>query len=1069
MKLPPLLHIVGMYWLLLFSCSSLANDGALHLHARQPLDGLKFQLDAPTKAWAQEKRTLVVGVQEDNYPPYRIITTLNELEGIAADYLSALQRELSMDLTLRRFATTQALYEALREGQIDLVAVATDADARHYQVQLSPPYAFTELAVFTEAGDLRDFDMQANAMQFAGVDEQLIALYRQSGGQADITRYRSRRDAMSEVLKGQSQAYLGDTFSTRYLSSQLFSNQMVVNQSARLPEIPVGFAYSASSKILGSLLDQALGGLSRCNLANAMRTWSETETCDLSSFRQRLSESEQAWLDKADVVRLVVSEDLAPYSFFDKQGRFNGIASELLDIVRRKTGMRFEINRVSSLGDAQDLLSQGKADLGVLFQDSATADAYLFSRPFVTAPYLIITRHEDGALTSLNTQTAAVLAVAKRQLSPEWLRNYPNLRVIETATTADALNRVRDGKADFSLVPANMARYYLSYKYEDTLKVNGLIDYHDAQILFAAPGQDPLLMSILDKALAEITPAETLQITGRWRANAATDDKHWEGLASTTWQTLGVLCALLLVAGLLIIAQRRRIIRKQHDLHQRQLILDELQTTKEAAEKANRSKTVFLATMSHEIRTPLNAIIGMLELVLTRKADPTLNTRSVHIAYESAHNLLGLIGEILDISTIESGTLTLRPQISSLKQLIESVANVFAGLARQKHLSIRLELDQTAEERLWIDELKFKQILSNLLSNAIKFTDKGGIVISCQGEDVDEHTVHLQLSVTDTGKGIAASQIDKVFTPFFELDSAVNNLNTGASLGLSISQVLSQLMGTSLRVESEPGVGTSMIFNARFERVSADSTQISPIQKQTPAAIDLPLNILIVEDHLPSQYLLEQQISYLGHHGITASNGQEGIALWQKHDIDIVLTDCNMPHTNGYEMTRAIRELESSLGVEPCMIIGISADAQREALEYCLSCGMDEALAKPIDLAGLNRFIPTLNRGNNDQAQAQTDRAKEVQLEIAEHVITSNNEELLALDKSLSLNDYEALARIAHKLKGTAYVLNSQSLLLLCVTLEELTASHDGPDAIRQAVKVLIQALNDINMSLQTA
>lgn len=185
MKLPPLLHIFGMYWLLLFSCSSLANDSTLQLHARQPLNGLKFQLDGPTKAWAQEKRTLIVGVQEDNYPPYRIITTLNELEGIAADYLSALQRELSMDLTLRRFATTQALYEALREGQIDLVAVATDADARHYQVQLSPPYAFTELAVFTEAGDLRDFDMQANAMQFAGVDEQLIALYRQSGGQAD--------------------------------------------------------------------------------------------------------------------------------------------------------------------------------------------------------------------------------------------------------------------------------------------------------------------------------------------------------------------------------------------------------------------------------------------------------------------------------------------------------------------------------------------------------------------------------------------------------------------------------------------------------------------------------------------------------------------------------------------------------------------------------------------------------------------------------------------------------------------------------------------------------------------
>lgn len=113
-------------------------------------------------------------------------------------------------------------------------------------------------------------------------------------------------------------------------------------------------------------------------------------------------------------------------------------------------------------------------------------------------------------------------------------------------------------------------------------------------------------------------------------------------------------------------------------------------------------------------------------------------------------------------------------------------------------------------------------------------------------------------------------------------------------------------------------------------------------------------------------------------------------------------------------------------------------------------------------------MIPTLNRGENEQTQTQADRAKEVQLEIAEHVIASNNEELLALDTSLGLNDFDALARIAHKLKGTAYVLNSQSLLMLCVTLEELTASHDRPDLIRQAVNDLIQALNDINVSLQT-
>lgn len=1069
MKSLPLQHVFGMFLLLLVSCSSLADGNPLGIHARQPLEGLKVHLDAATKAWVLEKHTLIVGVSEGNYPPYKIITARDELEGIAADYLSALQRELALKLVIRRFTSTDALYQALREGQIDLVAVATSTEAKHYQVQSSPPYAFTELALFTEAGDLHDYDMQASATQIAFADEQFQELYKQTGGQGTTTLYPSIRDAMSAVLSGKSQAFMGDTFSSRYLSAQLFSNQLVVNQSTRLAEIPVGFAFNASNTMLGSVLNQTLGGLSRCYLAAAMRIWGDSEGCDMSSFRLHLSKPEVAWLDKASVVKLAISEDLAPYSFFDNRGRLNGIASELLDIVRRKTGIRFEIIRVSSLSDALGLLSQGEADLSVLFHTSATQGDYLYSRPFVTAPYLIVTRREDTSLTALHAHTAASLAVAKNQVPPELLHNYPNLRLIEATTTADALNRVRGGEADFSLVPANMARYYLSYKYENSLKINGVINHNDAQVTFATPSKAPLLMSILDKALAEITPEQVIHITGRWRANAATDDKHWEGLASTTWSTLGALCVLLIVAALLIVAQRRRIIRKQLDLHQRQLILDELEVTKEAAEKANRSKSVFLATMSHEIRTPLNAIIGMLELVLTRKEDPSLNTRSVHIAYDSAHSLLGLIGEILDISTIESGKLTLRPQISTLKQLIESVTAVFIGLARQKHLSICLELDQTAEERLWIDELKFKQVLSNLLSNAIKFTDKGGIVIRCRGNYEGEHAVQVRISVTDTGRGIAASQIDKVFTPFFELDSAVNTPNAGAGLGLSISQVLSQLMDAHLSVESELGVGTSMIFNARFQCVSADSAGSDEVLTHAPAPIDSPLNILIVEDHLPSQYLLEQQISYLGHHAVIANNGQEGIALWQKHDIDIVLTDCNMPHLNGYEMTRAIRDLESSLCRKACIIIGITADAQREALEQCLTSGMDEALAKPINLAGLNRFIPTLNRDDKEQTQTQSDLAKEVQLEIAEHVITSNNDELLALELSLGQNDCDALARIAHKLKGTAYVLNSQGLLLLCITLEELTANNGEPESIHQAVKDLAKALNDINMSLQAS
>lgn len=189
---------------------------------------------------------------------------------------------------------------------------------------------------------------------------------------------------------------------------------------------------------------------------------------------------------------------------------------------------------------------------------------------------------------------------------------------------------------------------------------------------------------------------------------------------------------MLLVAGMLIVAQRRRIRRKRQDLQQRQLLMDELQVAKESADHASRAKTVFLATMSHEIRTPLNAIIGMLELVLTRRGETELDHQSMHIAYESAVSLLALIGDILDISRIESGKLELAPEPARMTVLLESVGNVFSGLARQKQLRLTLDIDAQASAQVWVDAVKVKQIVSNLLSNAIKFTEQGASTCAAQ-------------------------------------------------------------------------------------------------------------------------------------------------------------------------------------------------------------------------------------------------------------------------------------------------------------------------------------------------
>lgn len=1049
---------------LIFSYGSPSYARDLSPIARQPLDDLKVQLSQRERQWLAQKGLLVVGVFEDPLPPYRIFEENQKFEGLMADYLVALQRELGVAVQLRSFETRAAMYGALRDGTIDMVSNVTRLMAQNQGMSLSSPYVVTELALFSEAGDLHEYSADDGQTQIAVANGKMLELFQSVGGRGQFQHYPSALLAMSSVLTGENQVFLGDTLSTHYLSSQIFSSQLVVNQSAKLSEVDVGFGLKPGNDMLQGILDRALGGLTRCEIIKAQHLWGDTEDCNFSEFRDQLSMAEREWLDRSSDVHLVVSEDLAPYAFFNSRGRFNGIASDVLDIIRRKAGIRFTIHRVSSISEAAAQLGHGATILSVLPESSADSSRFLHTRPLTFAPYLFVERQEDAS-ANLDSQSQVIVAVAKGYADLSMLGSqYPNLVFKQTDTIGEAFKLVRDGDADRVLAPAHVARYYLSYKYENSLRVGGVVNGSGARIVFAAPRDQALFISILNKAMLDITPRKNLQIIGRWRANSATDDRYWEGLRSSFWRSLEVLAGLLLVAGLLIFAQRRRILRKRQDLQQRQLLLDELQIAKESADRASRAKTVFLATMSHEIRTPLNAIIGMLELVLTRKSNIDLNQQSVHIAYESAIGLLALIGDILDISRIESGKLTLTPEPARMKDVLESVGNVFSGLARQKRLNLTLNLDSLAAEQVWMDAVKVKQIVSNLLSNAIKFTELGNVDLSCSVHSVGDSILSFQITVSDTGMGIPPAHLDQVLKPFYLVDGATSDSNSGAGLGLAISQALCQLMQSTLQVQSELGTGTRMSFSLDLNRV-VDSAATHEEGKGAARKTEELFTVLIVEDHLPSQYLLVQQISYLGHRPLTANNGLEGLAVWSEHDVDIVITDCNMPEMDGLEMTRALRRMEQGKGIKPCLIIGLTADAQRSVQQACTDAGMDYTLAKPTNLAVLNQMIPKFG---NDQSPVPdgTSWTQDIRTRMAEEVCRSNRRESIALREALDSGDTLAIQNIAHKLKGTAYLLNHQVLLERCVEMEELSARAITQELL-EAGQTLLESLESISQSLQ--
>lgn len=472
------------------------------------------------------------------------------------------------------------------------------------------------------------------------------------------------------------------------------------------------------------------------------------------------------------------------------------------------------------------------------------------------------------------------------------------------------------------------------------------------------------------------------------------------------------------------------------DITDQQHLISELKQAKSAADKANRAKSTFLATMSHEIRTPMSAIIGMLELVLRRKSANQPDWDAIHTAYESANALLILIGDILDVSRIESDRLVLHPERANIRQLVESVAAMFEGLARQKGLLFQLEIDSEISGDVLIDPVRFKQIVSNLLSNAIKFTQTGRIRLQAEPEREDSTSLYLMLHVQDSGCGIDAETQARLFRPFQQGDMPATR--QGAGLGLYICRTLAQMMEGDITLTSEPGIGTDVTVRLRVPRLA--HLDLPPVAASCATARENSSRlILIVEDHPAGRMLLTHQLQYLGHRVLCASDGAQALALLEQQTPDLIITDCNMPRMSGYELTRTLRQHYAA----DITIWGLTANAQRAVREECLQAGMDDCLFKPISINALAEKLASLPTADAVAAPAPTAWQHFSPAQIPAELLTPNNRsafiqlQLDALEEALSaLSDPHSagapLREVLHKLRGGLTLIDAQPLIALC-------------------------------------
>jgi PAS domain S-box-containing protein len=390
----------------------------------------------------------------------------------------------------------------------------------------------------------------------------------------------------------------------------------------------------------------------------------------------------------------------------------------------------------------------------------------------------------------------------------------------------------------------------------------------------------------------------------------------------------------------------------------------ELIETRERALAASRAKSEFLSSMSHEIRTPLNAILGMAELLLETPYDAE-QRRYLCTMVDNGNALLSLINDVLDVARVESGKLTLEQVGFDLAALVDRVIETLGVRAREKGLALIARIEPNVPTALVGDPLRLRQILVNLIGNATKFTERGSITLTVS-RDPSGEPGWIQFSVTDTGIGIAPSDLEQVFATFVQADSSTARKYGGSGLGLSIAKRLVELMGGKIWAESELDRGSTFHFNARFQVQEASTAlTLAPTVRngtahepvRVPTATFKPLRILLADDSADNRMLITAFLKNTSYRIDEVENGALALEQFIAHKYDLVLMDIQMPVMDGHAATRAIRDWERDNHRTPTPIVALSAAALSESFIESRDAGCDEHVTKPIRKAALLEVI----------------------------------------------------------------------------------------------------------------
>ena len=382
----------------------------------------------------------------------------------------------------------------------------------------------------------------------------------------------------------------------------------------------------------------------------------------------------------------------------------------------------------------------------------------------------------------------------------------------------------------------------------------------------------------------------------------------------------------------------------------------ENETAWRAAELANERKSEFLATISHEIRTPMNGITGPLELLVSANLSDE-DRQLVEVARASAAGLLAVVNDVLDISKLEAGQISLERHAFSLVEFANRSNEIMRLSAQEKSIDLAFDLDPELPDLVLGDSVRLSQVLNNLVSNAIKFTEHGEVLVSIK-RGPNAGPDKFRFMVEDTGLGISREAQKVLFERFTQADSSITRRFGGTGLGLSICKQLVEIMGGKIGVQSAQGKGSRFWFDVSLSPVEADQTTSDEISALDDAVM-APMHVLVADDNEINRLITSRMLERLGHTVELVADGDEAVEAVAEGQFDMVLMDGRMPRLSGAEATRKIRDRNSATASVP--IIALTADALQGDKDHYFACGMNGYVTKPVDSQALAKELQRLS------------------------------------------------------------------------------------------------------------